>query len=129
MRAYLIPGLGTDGRIFKNLLTQFNFDEVFYLDFREELCKSCSGMADYAKEISKEIEGTGKAIILNNSLNEIKNTSVKMLSGTLNRIREKPTAVVLDGTAKGIVGYAIMFAVGVWILTYPIRRERSEENE
>jgi DNA primase len=66
------------------------------------------------KEIAKEIEGTGKAIILNNSLNEIKTASVKMLSGTLNRIRvginpythssvsqmrEKPTVVVLDGTA------------------------------
>ena len=37
--------------------------------------------------------------------------------------------IVLDGTAKGIVGYAIMFAVCVWILTYPVRRERSEENE
>jgi len=34
--------------------------------------------------------------------------------------------IVLDGTAKGIVGYAIMFAVGVWIITYPIRRERKE---
>lgn len=37
--------------------------------------------------------------------------------------------IVLDGTAKGIVGYAIMFAVAVWIITYPIRRERSENNE
>jgi hypothetical protein len=34
--------------------------------------------------------------------------------------------IVLDGTAKGIVGYAIMFALAVWILTYPIRRERKE---
>ena len=37
--------------------------------------------------------------------------------------------IVLDGTAKGIVGYAIMFAVGVWIITYPVRRERGEDNE
>jgi uncharacterized membrane protein len=34
--------------------------------------------------------------------------------------------IVLDGTAKGIVGYAIMFAVAVWIVTYPIRRQRNE---
>lgn len=34
--------------------------------------------------------------------------------------------IVLDGTAKGIVGYAIMFAVAVWILTYPIRKDRKE---
>ena len=37
--------------------------------------------------------------------------------------------IVLDGTAKGIVGYAIMFAVTVWIITYPVRREKSENNE
>lgn len=35
--------------------------------------------------------------------------------------------IVLDGTAKGIVGYAIMFSVGVWIITYPVRREKGEE--
>ena len=35
--------------------------------------------------------------------------------------------IVLDGTAKGIVGYAIMFAVAVWIITYPIRRQRNED--
>ena len=35
--------------------------------------------------------------------------------------------IVLDGTAKGIVGYAIMFAVAVWIITYPVRRERKED--
>lgn len=34
--------------------------------------------------------------------------------------------IVLDGAAKGIVGYAIMFAVAVWILTYPIRKDRKE---
>ncbi len=35
--------------------------------------------------------------------------------------------IVLDGTAKGIVGYAIMFAVTVWIITYPVRREKKED--
>ena len=35
--------------------------------------------------------------------------------------------IVLDGTAKGIVGYAIMIAVAVWIITYPIRRQRNED--
>lgn len=31
--------------------------------------------------------------------------------------------IVLDGVAKGIVGYAILIALVVWILTYPLRRE------
>ena len=34
--------------------------------------------------------------------------------------------IVLDGTAKGIVGYAIMATLGVWALTYPLRREKKD---
>ena len=32
--------------------------------------------------------------------------------------------IVLDGTAKGIVGDAILISLGVWILTYPLRRSK-----
>ena len=32
--------------------------------------------------------------------------------------------IVLDGTAKGIVGNAILITLGVWALTYPLRREK-----
>jgi putative Mn2+ efflux pump MntP len=35
--------------------------------------------------------------------------------------------IVLDGTAKGIVGNAILITLGVWALTYPLRREKKEE--
>jgi hypothetical protein len=35
--------------------------------------------------------------------------------------------IVLDGVAKGIVGYAILIALGVWIVTYPLRRTKDEE--
>lgn len=66
---------------------------------REEIFELDDAKKDRLREISKQNEGTGKAVILNNSLNEIKTASVKMLSGTLNRIREKPTAIVIDGTA------------------------------
>ena len=51
------------------------------------------------KKIFKENEGSEKAIILDDSLNEIKKVSVKILAGTLSRSREKPTAIVIDGTA------------------------------
>ena len=34
--------------------------------------------------------------------------------------------IVLDGVAKGIVGYAILITFGVWILTYPLRREKDQ---
>ena len=34
--------------------------------------------------------------------------------------------IVLDGVAKGIVGYAILITLGFWILTYPLRREKDQ---
>lgn len=32
--------------------------------------------------------------------------------------------IVLDGTAKGIVGNAILATLFVWALTYPLRRPK-----
>ena len=52
------------------------------------------------KNISKEISESGKAIILNESLEEIKSVSSKSLMNTLSRIREKPYAIVIDGTGN-----------------------------
>ena len=55
------------------------------------------------KRISKEIEGSGKAIILNESLENVKEISARGLSGSLRRIEEKPYVIVLDGTVTGSV--------------------------
>jgi len=35
--------------------------------------------------------------------------------------------LVLDGSAKTVVGWAIVFSMVVWWATYPIRRDREEE--
>lgn len=35
--------------------------------------------------------------------------------------------LVLDGSAKTVVGYAIVFAMIVWWATYPIRNSRDED--
>ena len=35
--------------------------------------------------------------------------------------------ILVDGVAKNIVGYAILITFGVWILTYPLRRNKDEE--
>ncbi|HTY43941.1 MAG TPA: DNA primase DnaG [Patescibacteria group bacterium] len=51
------------------------------------------------EEIANGNEGTGKAVLLDNSLKEIKNVSVKLLSGSLNRMREKPSVIIIDGSA------------------------------
>ena len=37
--------------------------------------------------------------------------------------------VVLDGSAKTIVGYAIIVTLVMWVITYSIRNRNEEENE
>ncbi len=53
------------------------------------------------KEIYEENEGTGKAVLLDDSLEAYKEVSAKSVSGVLKRIREKPGVIVLDGTVTG----------------------------
>lgn len=36
--------------------------------------------------------------------------------------------IVLDGSAKTVVGYAIIWAVAVWVLTYPLRNSEEQED-
>jgi DNA primase len=51
------------------------------------------------KKISEKNDGTGKAVLLDSSLNEMKTVSVKLLSSTINKMREKPSVIIIDGTA------------------------------
>jgi len=55
------------------------------------------------KEIAKENEGSGKAILLDSSLKEIKQVSTKVLSGTLRRLNQKPAVIVIDGIATNSI--------------------------
>jgi len=51
------------------------------------------------KEILTENEGKGRGVILDSSLRKIKTVSLKTLAPTLNKLRERPTALVIDGIA------------------------------
>jgi len=51
------------------------------------------------KEISEKNKGKGKAILLDNSLEEIKSVPARSLAITLKKMREKPSFVIIDGTA------------------------------
>ncbi len=51
------------------------------------------------QEIFKKNKGSGKAVLLNASLNEIKKIPVRNLSNTLKRINEKAFAIIIDGIA------------------------------
>ena len=50
------------------------------------------------KELSDKNQGSGKAILLDDSLGEIKKVSVKSLNNTLRRITPKPSIIIIDGT-------------------------------
>jgi len=50
------------------------------------------------KEFSDTNQGTGKAVFLDKSLEEIKKVSVKSLNSALRKVSKKPFAIVIDGT-------------------------------
>ena len=55
------------------------------------------------KKILKENENSGKAILLDEQLEEIKKVSIKTLNSSLRRTREKLYAVIIDGTVTSPV--------------------------
>ena len=55
------------------------------------------------KELSDENKGTDRAIILDESLEEIKRVSVKSLNSILRRLRENPSVIIIDGTVTGSI--------------------------
>lgn len=55
----------------------------------------------FLEELSSENAGSGKALILDEDLKEMKAVSVKTLIGTLRRIQRQPRALVIDGTVTG----------------------------
>ncbi len=62
---------------------------------------------DKLKKILKEIEDSGKAILLDDSLNQTKEISARGFGGSLKRINERPYAIVLDGTATSSIIEAV----------------------
>ena len=59
------------------------------------------------KEISKKIKGTEKAVILNSNLEEIKKSGNKIIASSLDRLKEKPVVLIIDGNAtKQLIEYS-----------------------
>jgi pimeloyl-ACP methyl ester carboxylesterase len=79
MRAYFIPGLGTDCRIFRNLTKELEFEEVYFIDYKEDTTKNSADMADYANAISKDIIHDANSIIIGLSLGGIVATELSKL--------------------------------------------------
>lgn len=62
-----------------------------------------AGNKEVLKELAEKNKGSGKAILLNDSLEEMKTIQVKAIGGTLARMRDKPTILIIDGTATNNV--------------------------
>ena len=104
----------TGKEIFMNLRKKVSVEEYFrrnksnYRNFEKpkEIVKEIELSGDdkaKLKKLSDENQGTGKAIILNESLEEIKKVSVKGLGGSLRRIKEKPKVIIIDGTVTSSI--------------------------
>ncbi len=59
------------------------------------------------KEISKNNQGSGKAILLDDKLEKLKVVSTRSLNNTLRRVEIKPSIIVIDGT---VTNYIIQIA-------------------
>jgi len=55
------------------------------------------------KDIAGEIDGTGKAVLLDSNLKELRTVSARGLTLTLRKISQKPSVVVIDGAVTGSV--------------------------
>ena len=99
----------TGKEILMNLRKKVPVNEIFSKEkrnFKEELGEGSkspnSEIKEYDKTKLKKIlndnQGTKKAILLNDSLEEIKKVSVKTLNSSLKRMDKKPSVIVIDGT-------------------------------
>ena len=68
------------------------------------------------KSISKEIEGTKKVVILDNSFNEIKRISISRLISFLKETKQEPTFIIIDGPATKSIITASENSGCKWIL-------------
>ena len=58
---------------------------------------------DKLKKILRSTEGSGKAVLLDESLKVIREISARGFGGSLRRMNERPYAIVLDGTVTGSI--------------------------
>ncbi len=68
---------------------------------REEIKKPTEKQKEDIKEISKKYEGTGKAVLLDQDLKEIRTISPRGVSSILMKMDQKPFAIIIDGTVTG----------------------------
>jgi len=90
----------TPKEVLMNLRKKLSVEDFFYR-YRMKISKVKKNVEidnEKLKEISKGNEGSGKAILLDENLKEMKVVSVKSLGSVLSKMSPGPLAVVVDGT-------------------------------
>jgi len=91
----------------KKILVEEFFPGFTKVGMKKESTSSKSELSDEdkkkLKEISDKNEATGKAILLNESLEEIKSVSTRSLNSSLRRIGENPFAIIIDGIVTSAI--------------------------
>ncbi len=62
-----------------------------------------NGEREKLREISKENNGNGKSVLLNDSLEKMRELSVKGTANAIRKIKNKPSFIVIDGTATNTI--------------------------
>jgi DNA primase len=88
---YLYKNRISSSKNFEKEILEKNSDEIS----KEEQQK--------LQDLSDEIKDSGKAILLNRQLEEIKSVSAKSLFSSLRGLRENPYAMVIDGTVTSSI--------------------------
>ena len=90
---------------FKNMREEKSKDIL--LQKTEEKFELSEENKNKLKEISKNNQGSGKAILLDDKLEKLKVVSTRSLNNTLRRVEIKPSIIVIDGT---VTNYIIQIA-------------------
>ena len=70
-------------------------------EYKAEKVKLTEKDKEKLKELSEKNQGSGKAILLDKNLEEIKKVPIRGLGGSLKRMRNRPFAMIVDGTVTG----------------------------
>ena len=93
----------TGKEVLMALRKKFSVNEVLSkrpgrIESKPEVKELSDGDKEKLKELSGKNEGSGKAILLDSDLNEMKKVSAKTLGGSLRKTSDKPFVIVIDGT-------------------------------
>ncbi len=90
---------GNQGRNYRDSTPSSNFED----NTPREKVELDDEKKQTLKDIAGEIDGTGKAVLLDSNLKEIRSISSRGLVLTLRKISQKPSVLVIDGAVTGSV--------------------------